>query len=163
MENKNLTDLEAVEAPVRAETLKQLPPKEKKKVIANLVECAMRMGIMDAYDIRRWLGLHRYSIQAITNARDEAKKRWMEDVENIAESAATERVIQIRKSWEEIRNCEQLYKEAKSVGDKIKVKQLQLQYMQYVAKLNFVDSIVEAGGTDTQINILAGSINHESD
>lgn len=154
---ENITAIESLDAPVRAELLKQLPVKERKQMVENLVECAMRVGIMDAVDIRVWLGIKNYNLSAITASVERIKKRWLEDVDSVAQSAAMERVIQIKKVWEEIRNCEQLYEEAKSVGDKIKVKQLQLEYMKYVAKLNFVESIVDSGDSDTQINIIAGS------
>ena len=163
MENKKaiIEDVTTLEAPVRAQLLKSLSPFEKRKAVTNLVECAMRVGIMDAFEIRLWLGLTNYSIKSITQSRNDIRKRWFAESENIAEAAATERVVQIKKVWEEIRKCETLYDEAKSVGDKIKVKQLQLEYMKYVAKLNFVDSIVEAEGPNTQINIVGHSL-HES-
>ena len=158
MENKgiDLKELESVKAPVRAQILKSLTRADRERAVGNLVECAMRMGIMDAYEIRLWLGLHKHSVRIITNHRDKIRKRWLEDIDDVASQAASERVIQIKKVWEEIRNCEELYKEAKSVGDKIKVKQLQLQYLQYVAKLNFVDSAPEEEKSPT-INIISAS------
>jgi hypothetical protein len=154
--------IETLDAPVRAQLLKELPINQRRKTVTNLVECAMRMGLTDAYDIRLWLGLPSFNIATIKAARDATKKRWLENVGEIAETAATERVIQIRRSWENVRKCEQMFNEAKSIGDKVKVKQLELQYLQYIAKLNFIDQMIEDEGPSTQINVVAGSINNDS-
>ncbi len=151
--------IETLDAPVRAQILKELPINQRKKTVANLVECAMRLGLTDVYDIRLWLGLPSFKIATIKAARDATKKRWLENVDNIAETAATERVIQIRRSWENVRKCEEMFNDAKSIGDKVKVKQLELQYLQYIAKLNFIDQMIEDDGPNTQINVVAGSIN----
>lgn len=158
MENKNIQDIVSLEDSARANFLKALKPSEKKQVIENMVECAMRVGLMDAFDIKVWLGLPNSSMQTIRVARDKIKDKWIDLAGDIAESAATERVVQIQKVWEEIRKCEELYDEAKSVGDKVKVKQLQLQFLQYVAKLNFLDTVLEAPDASNQINIIAQSI-----
>lgn len=156
---ENTTDLKDLDAPVRAQVVKELPVKERKQMVETLVECAMRMGLLDAYEIRRWLGLPKYSLQSIQASRDAIKKRWLEGVSNIAESAAQERVTQIKRAWSNVRQCEQMFEDSKSIGDKVKVKQLELQYMQYIAKLNFVDSIIETDSPDTQVNIVSYSNN----
>ncbi len=156
---ENTTDIKDLDAPIRAEIVKELPVKERKQMVETLVECAMRMGLMDAYEIRRWLGIPKYSLQSIQASRDAIKKRWLDGASDIAESAATERVTQIKRCWNNVRKCEQMYEDAKSIGDKVKVKQLELQYMQYIAKLNFIDSILESDSPDTQVNIVSYSNN----
>jgi len=146
------------EAPVRAQLIKELPKVEREKVVKNLVETAMVMGLMDGFEIRTWLGLPRYNIRVITRFRDEIKERWLEESGNIVEYAKTERAVQIKRAWDNIRKCEDLFKESKSVGDKVKVKQLELQYMQYIARLSFIDQMVESGeANNTQINLVAWS------
>jgi hypothetical protein len=158
MENKiTTTNLEAVESTVRGKVLRELPKQERMKATNNLVECAMRMGLMDAYEIRLWIGMKQMSVRAIAGARDRIKKRWLEEVGDVSEAAATTRAVLIKKVWEEIRKCESLYDDAKSVGDKVKVKQHQLQLMQYVAKLNFVDAAMEDPGSNTQVNVIQWS------
>ena len=73
------------------------------------------------------------------------------------EYAKTERAIQIKRAWENVRKCEELFNDAKSTGDKVKVKQLELQYMQYIAKLSFVEQMVDSGTPETQVNVVAWS------
>ena len=58
----------------------------------------MIMGLLDAYDIRVWLGLPRMSIRVITRVRDEVKERWLKESGNIVEYAKTERAIQIKRA-----------------------------------------------------------------
>ena len=149
--------LAAVEAPVRAQLLKELPKAQREQATSNLVESAMIMGLLDAYDIRVWLGLPRMSIRVITRVRDEVKERWLKESGNIVEYAKTERAIQIKRAWENVRKCEELFNDAKSTGDKVKVKQLELQYMQYIAKLSFVEQMVDSGTPETQVNVVAWS------
>ena len=66
--------LAAVEAPVRAQLLKELPPAQKEQAIGNLFESAMIMGLLDAYDIRVWLGLPRMSIRLLQGLGMRSKK-----------------------------------------------------------------------------------------
>lgn len=148
--------LASVDAPVRARLLKELPKKQRDIAIGNLVESAMIMGLMDAYDIRTWLGVGIH-IRAIVSRRDEIKARWLEESSDVMEYAKTQRAIQIKLAWDNVRKCEEMFEEARSMGDKVKVKQLQLQYLQYISKLTFVEDMVEGERSGTQVNVVAWS------
>jgi len=147
----------AVEAPVRAELLKELPKKERDKTVVNLIEAAMTLGLLDAYEIRKWLGLNRYNIRTITSVRDSIKERWLDDSQDIIEYAKTQRAVQIAKAWSVVRECEDMYGGAKTTNDKIKVKQLQLQWMQHISKLSFIDKMVGETDSPVAINLVPGS------
>ena len=149
--------LASVDAPIRAQLLKELPKSQRDSVVANLVESAMIMGLNDAFEIRTWLGLSRLDIRTISNLRDKVKQRWFEESGDIVEYARTQRAVQIKRAWDNIRKCEDMFLDSKSVGDKVKVKQLELQYMQYIARLSFIDQMVESGTPDTQVNVVAWS------
>lgn len=148
--------LASVDAPVRAQLLKELPKKERDNAIANLVESAMVMGLTDVYDIRTWLGLNIH-VNTVRAKRDEVKERWLDETNDIVEYAQTQRAVQIKLAWDNVRKCEDMFEEAKSTGDKVKVKQLQLQYLQYISKLTFVEDMVENNKPDTQVNVVAWS------
>ncbi len=140
----------------RKRLLDELPDSFRIQVIENLVETAMRAGMLDVFDIRKWLG-YTLQVNTVTKYKSKIKKRWLDETSSIAESAALERVNQIKRAWENIRECEIMYEEAKSVGDKVKVKQLELQWMQYIGRLNFIEQVIETDTTGTQVNIIAGS------
>ena len=154
---KSPNQLASVDAPIRAQLLKELPKPQREQVIKNLVESAMIMGLIDAFEIRTWLGLPRLDIRVIGRLRDEIKARWLAESGDIVEYARTERAVQIKRSWDNIRKCEEMFADSKSVGDKVKVKQLELQYMQYIARLSFIDQMVESGTPETQVNVVAWS------
>lgn len=141
---------------MRAQLLKELPKKERDNAIANLVESAMVMGLTDVYDIRTWLGLNIH-VNTVRAKRDEVKERWLDETNDIVEYAQTQRAVQIKLAWDNVRKCEDMFEEAKSTGDKVKVKQLQLQYLQYISKLTFVEDMVENNKPDTQVNVVAWS------
>jgi molecular chaperone GrpE (heat shock protein) len=146
-----------LEAPQRAQLLKELPKKQKEKVVNNLIETAMVMGLMDPYEIRLWLGLRKYNIKTMRATVNNIKQRWLDESDDIVEYARTQRAVQIKRAWDNIRKCEKMFDDAKSTGDKVKVKQLELQYMQYIAKLSFIDQMIEETTPGVQVNLIAGS------
>ncbi len=158
LESRN--HLTEVDAPIRAQILSELPQKEKSEAIGNLVESAMTMGLLDAFQIRQWLGIKGLNIHTVQTLRDKIKTRWLNETENVFEYAKAQRATQIKKAWDEVRNCERMFIESIAMKDKIAVKKLQLDWMLYISKLSFVDKMVEASQPDMQI-IVNGSMNME--
>ena len=148
--------LAEAEAPVRAIVLAELPKGERDRILEGLVESAMMMGLMETNQIRDWLGLKSVGNKSISYLVNKITKKWLEETKDVYEFASSQRVIQIKKAWEEVRNCEYLFEKAKTIGDKIKIKQLQLQWMQYISKLALVDKMVEAATPDMQIIVNGG-------
>lgn len=143
---------------VRAEFLGKLEGEEKQRVLENLIESAMVMGLMDSLQIREWLGLRGISnINAIESARNRVMKRWLDETNDIVEYARTQRATQIKKAWEEVRNCEEMFLSTENMKDKTAIKKLQLEWMQYITKLSFVEKMTEANQSDMQI-IVNGSV-----
>lgn len=148
--------LAEAEAPVRAIILAELPKGERDKVLEGLVESAMMMGLTETDQVRQWLGIESIGNKSISYMIDKVTQKWIEETKDVYEFASSQRVMQIKKGWEEVRRCEELFKDAKTTGDKVKVKQLQLQWMQYVSKLALVDKMVEAATPDMQIIVQGG-------
>lgn len=148
--------LAEAEAPVRAIILAELPKGERERILEGLVESAMMMGLVETEQVRTWLGIESVGNKSINYMIDKITQKWLEETKDVYEFASTQRVTQIKKGWDEVRLCEKLFENAKTVGDKVKVKQLQLQWMQYVSKLALVDKMVEAATPDMQIIVNGG-------
>ena len=148
--------LAEAEAPVRAIILAELPKGERDRILEGLVESAMMMGLMETVQIRDWLGLESVGNKSISYLVEKITQKWLEETRDVYEFASSQRVTQIKKAWDEVRGCEHLFDKAKTVGDKVKVKQLQLQWMQYISKLALVDKMVEAATPDMQIIVNGG-------
>jgi len=144
------------EAPTRAVILSSLPKTERFRVTENLVESAMTMGLTDDNLIKEWLGVDSIGTKSIKAARERVTERWLEETSDIYEYAKSQRAMQIKKGWDEIRKCEDLFNEAKTTGDKVKVKKLQLEWMQYISRLGLVDKMIEASVPDMQIVVHSG-------
>lgn len=154
--------LAEAEAPVRAIILAELPKGERDRILEGLVESAMMMGLIETEQVRQWLGLESVGNKSVSFMIGKVTQKWLEETKDVYQFASTQRVTQIKKAWEEVRNCEELFKHAKTTGDKVKVKQLQLQWMQYISKLALVDKMVEAATPDMQI-IVNGGLSIEED
>lgn len=153
--------LAAVDAPIRAKVLSELKNEEKQRVLENLVESAMVMGLQDNFQIREWLGVRGISnINAINAARERIMKRWIAETNDIIEYAKSQRAIQIKKAWDEVRNCEIMYRETENIKDRVAIKKLQLEWMLYISKLSFVEKMTEAAQTDMNI-IVNGNVGIE--
>lgn len=144
------------EAPTRAVILSSLPKVERLRVTENLVESAMTMGLTDDNLIKEWLGVESIGVRSIKAARERVTERWLEETSDIYEYAKSQRAMQIKKGWDEIRKCEELFNEAKTVKDKVQVKKLQLDWMQYISKLGLVDKMIEASVPDMQVVVHSG-------
>lgn len=146
---------------VRSEVLAELGGTQKAQVLENLVESAMILGLTDNLAIRTWLGVKGISnINAIENAKKRILERWMDETSNVIEYAKTQRATQIKKAWEEVRNCEDMFVQSENTKDKVAIKKLQLEWMQYISKLSFVDKMTEAQNADMQI-IVNGNVGIE--
>jgi len=155
--------LAEAEAPVRAIILAELPKGERDRVLEGLVESAMMMGLIETDKVRQWLGIESIGNKSISYMIDKITNKWLEETRDVYEFASTQRVMQIKKAWDEVKNCEYLFEKAKTTGDKVKVKQLQLQWMQYISKLALVDKMVEAATPDMQIIVNGGLSIEEGD
>lgn len=154
--------LAEAEAPVRAVILAELPKGDRDRILEGLVESAMMMGLMETDQVRRWLGIESVGNKSINYMIEKVTQKWLEETKDVYEFASSQRVMQIKKAWEEVRRCEELFEKSKTTGDKVKVKQLQLQWMQYISKLALVDKMVEAATPDMQI-IVQGGLSIEED
>lgn len=148
--------LAEAEAPVRAIILAELPKGERDRILEGLVESAMMMGLIETTQVRDWLGIESIGNKSISHMITKVTDKWLEETRDVYEFASSQRVMQIKKAWEETRKCEELFNEAKTTSDKVKVKQLQLQWMQYISKLALVDKMVEAATPDMQIIVNGG-------
>lgn len=157
-----VSHLAEAEAPVRAIVLAELPKRERDKVLEGLVESAMMMGLMETPQIKEWLGLKSVGNKSISALVEKITQKWLEETRDVYEFASSQRVTQIKKAWDEVRNCERLFEKAPTVADKVKVKRLQLEWMQYISKLALVDKMVEAATPDMQI-IVNGGLSIEED
>lgn len=142
-------------APTRAIILKSLPRVERQKVVDSLVESAMAMGLVDDNQIKQWLGVD-IGLKSIGAAREKITKKWLEETDNIVDYAKTQRAMQIKKAWDEVRICEKMFDDSNTIDAKVKVKQLQLQWLQFISKLSFVDKMLDGSTPDTQIVVQGG-------
>lgn len=159
---EGVAHLAAAEAPVRAVILADLPKSERDTILEGLIESAMMMGLIETDQIRDWLGLESVGTKSINYMIEKVTEKWLGETEDVYEYAKTQRVTQIKKSWEEVRNCEKLFKEAETTNEKVKIKKLQLEWMQYISKLALVDKMVEAATPDMQI-VVNGGLSIEED
>jgi hypothetical protein len=136
---------------------KDLSPKEKTSLIENLVESAMTLGITDAYAIRDWIGRAGFPMNSITAAKNRVLERWKEESNNISENIGRDRALLISAAWNEVRECERIYKDAQYIRNKVSVKKLKLEWLQFISKLSFVDKLIEAN--ESPMNIII----HDSD
>lgn len=148
--------LAEAEAPVRAVILAELPKGDRDRILEGLVESAMMMGLIETDQVRTWLGIESIGNKSINYMIDKITEKWLEETKDVYEFASSQRVTQIKKAWKEVRNCEHLFEEAKTTSDKVKVKKLQLEWMQYISKLALVDKMVEAATPDMQIVVNGG-------
>lgn len=165
MSNKKPTKprLIAAEAPVRAGILRSLPREDRIKLTETLVESAMTMGLLDSRQIREWLGDTNMNLKSISTAVRNVKEKWVQETSDGYEYARDQRATQIKKAWSEVRGCEKLFLEALTTADKVKVKKLQLEWMQYVSRLSFVDKLIESTTPDMQIIVNGGMTIKELD
>lgn len=161
-ETTEVGHLAAAEAPVRAVILSELPKGERDTILESLIESAMMMGLMEADQVRQWLGIESVGTKSINYMIEKVTEKWLEETRDVYEFASSQRVMQIKKAWEEVRNCERLFAGATSTNEKVRVKQLQLQWMQYISKLALVDKMVEAATPDMQI-VVNGGLSIEED
>lgn len=152
------TKLLEADITTRSQIIAELPKDKKDIVLENLVESAMVLGITEPYQIIQWLGSQVKGIgqKSITVLIPKIKERWLAETEDIVQHAKEHRAMQISKALEEIRECEKMYKEAEFLKDRAMIKKLQLEWMQYLSKLTFVDKLVEPQVADTNINIVGG-------
>lgn len=157
------TKLLEADITTRSQIIAELPKDKKEIVLESLVESAMVLGIMEPYQIIQWLGSQVKGVgqKSITALIPKIKQRWLEETEDVVQHAKEHRAMQISKALEEIRECENMYKDAEHLKDKAMIKKLQLEWMQYLSKLTFVDRLVEPQVADTNINIIGGFPIHE--
>ena len=153
--------LAEAEAPTRAVILADLPKADRLRVTENLVESAMTMGLMDDNLIREWLSVDSIGIKSIRAARERVTEKWLAETSDVYEYAKSQRAMQIKKGWDEVRKCEELFNDAKTTSEKVKVKKLQLDWMQYVSRLGLVDKMIEASVPDMQVIVHSGIDEHE--
>jgi membrane peptidoglycan carboxypeptidase len=155
-----INTLAKVEPPTRGKLLseyKGLSPNERKQLIENLVESAMVLGITDIYAIRDWIGNKRHPMNSISSAKSRVLERWKSETENVHENISKDRAMLISASWKEVQACERMYDECENVSEKVKVKTLKREWLQFISKLSFVDKAIEAN--EAPLNIVI----HDSD
>jgi hypothetical protein len=140
----------------RKAALDTLPTKERKDILDNLVESAMIMGVHDPYEIKQWLGDTKMNTTSVKAARDRVMKRWKKETADVATYANKERARLIKSSWDNVRQCEQKAKNSKDDHEWVKLKSLQLQWLQFISKLSFVEKMVEAAEAPTNVMIFGG-------
>lgn len=152
--------LAQVEPETRSKILseyKNLSQSEKSSLIENLVESAMVLGITDIYAIRDWIGNRKFPMNSITAAKNRILDRWKDEAGNVSENISRDRAMLISASWKEVQECERLYSESENVTEKVKVKTLKREWLQFISKLSFVDKLIEAN--EAPMNIVI----HDSD
>lgn len=147
----NETELMLVDPKIRGEVLRDIESDTKDAIVNNLVEYAMTMGLTTSPEIRRYLGIPGYSGKSIQAAIDRTKARWIEETSDVYLYAVEQRAIQVNKAWKEVQQCEDMFKTAKNVGDKVAIKRLILSWMQHISKLSFVEKMTEVADPDLQI------------
>lgn len=159
------TQLLKADINTRSQILAELPKDKRDIVLESLIESAMILGLMEPYQIIQWLGSQVKGIgqKTITAIIPRVKKRWLEETEDVVAHAKEQRAMQIAKAYEEIRECEKLYNQTDQVRDKTSIKKLQLEWMQYLSRLTFVDKLVEPAVSDTNINIIGGFDLHNTE
>jgi len=152
--------LAQVEPDIRGRVLSQykdLSPKERTSLIENLVESAMTLGITDIYAIRDWIGNKKFPMNSLTSAKNRILERWRAESSNVSENISRDRALLISAAWSEVRECENLYKSAEHIKNKVAIKKLKLEWLQFISKLSFVDKLIEAN--EAPMNIII----HDSD
>jgi hypothetical protein len=142
---------------VLAEYGKELTENERLSLVENLVESAMTLGITDVYAIRNWLGTKKIPFNSLKAAKVRILRRWKSEAENVSETISQDRAKLISAAWKEVQECENLYEEAEDVSEKVKVKALKRDWLQFISKLSFVDKLIEAN--EAPMNIII----HDSD
>jgi len=166
MKVKTPSDIEAkntlaqVESDTRGKILseyKDLSQSEKSSLIENLVESAMVLGITDIYAIRDWIGTKKIPMNSLTAAKNRILDRWKDETTNVSETISRDRAMLISASWKEVQECETLYAQSENITEKVKVKTLKREWLQFISKLSFVDKMIEAN--EAPMNIII----HDSD
>lgn len=167
---KKPSDLEAknplatVDSTTRGKLLseyKELDPYERRSLIENLVESAMVLGITDAFAIKEWIGGKAIQQKSVTAAKEKILERWREETSNTNEVIAQDRARLIKASWAEVRECERMYAEAEVISDKVKIKALKRDWLQFISKLSFVDKLIEVNEAPMNIFIHDIDVNGE--
>lgn len=148
--------LAAVEAPVRAKILAKLPKGERFRITDSLVESAMTLGLTEPLEIREWLGIKSVGLKSITASYERVLNKWLAETSDVFEYAKSQRAMQIKKAWQEVKLCEMMFEDAQTTNDRVNIKKLQLTWLQYISKLSLVDKMVEASSPDMQIVVNGG-------
>ena len=137
----------------------ELSKNEKTALVENLIESAMTLGITDVYAIRDWIGKNRLPMNSITAAKTRILERWKTESNNVSENIGRDRALLISAAWQEVRECENMYKGAQFIKNKVSVKKLKLEWLQFISKLSFVDKLIEANEAPMNIIIRDSDVN----
>lgn len=156
LDEQNKNPLVKISPKARGKALATLSPKEKRSITENLVESAMIMGIHDAFQIKKWLGDMKMNTNAITSARGRIMERWKTETTDVSKYANKERARLMKTSWENVRKCEKMCEGVEDSTEWTRLKALQLNWLQFISKLSYVEKMVEAVDAPLSINLYGG-------
>ncbi len=153
-----------------ADRLMIISPEERRKILTNshwstrgrlveqMVENAMLSGFYDIDSIFDWLGgskgVRRDSVEV---AYKKVIDKWLEESKQPDSMTNVERTRLVKTAWKLVRECQSKANEAKELKDWVAVKRLELDTQARIAKLTFVEKMIDQGNAPLSINLFGSN------